>query len=111
MSLTSQLGIYALFDAQAAAHQNRDFQLHFLLQLAVGFGKDNHFHRACHIFQRALGVKIALLRLEHAQVGDDAGGADVLIFPSGGLDGGDFRRAQRAQVFQLVACIFPGDGR
>jgi len=47
-----------------AAHQDGNFEFHSSCTAAIGFGKDNHFDRTLHIFQRALGVEVALLGLE-----------------------------------------------
>ena len=76
-----EFGIRALFNAQAAAHQHRNFELHFVAKPLVGLGKNDHVNRARHIFERALRVEVTALRLQHTEIGDDAGGAMVSSLP------------------------------
>ena len=51
----------------------------------------------------ALRVEIAALGFQHAQVGDDAGGGDVLVLAGGSSWRADLCGAERAQVFEFVA--------
>src|SRR5258708_7089359 len=66
-----------------AANQNRHGNLLFGLKLGIGVGEDEHFDRPSKVFQCRLRVKVAFLGLQHAKVGDDSSGAQVLVFPCG----------------------------
>ena len=72
-------------------------------KFSIGVGKDQHFDRAGQVLQRSLRVKIALLRFQHAQIGDDSGRGKRFIFTGRRFHGAQFRGRKRAQVFQLVA--------
>ena len=112
ISLAVSLGLAPSSMRTPRRHQHRNFELHLVADALVGLGEDDHVDRAGHVFERALSVEIAPLRLQHAHVGDDAGSDDVLVFAGGFRHRGDLFDAERPQVLQLVFVFLqrmPGD--
>src|SRR5581483_3302734 len=74
-----ELGIGAFLDAHTAAHEHGNLQFHFVLQPFVRLRENQHIHRPGHVFQAALRVEVAFIRLEHAHVDDDAAGINFIF--------------------------------
>ena len=80
MSLHGELRIRAFFDAHSATDQNRHFEFHLLCSLRYASGNTSMSTEPDMSSSVALRVEIALLRFQHAKVGDDARGGDVFVF-------------------------------
>src|ERR1035438_7873823 len=103
--LVSLVRAASVFDPHPAFCQHGDRELQLVRKPLVGIRETKDVHRPVHVFELSLRIQIALLRLGHADVLEDA--SDRHLIPARGrFQFGNLGGRQGVKVEQLFTVLF-----